>query len=138
MAMRTSTMQGYPITLQHAMSKSITLLPVARLSAMALALAAAGIAQAQTTQPAENAATPVPAESPAAKPSERIERITHEDALSRVDELRVGGQTRSIEVTPKNGAPAYEIAPAPGGADLSDNPASQGSTGRSRWRILNF
>ncbi|MEX1166308.1 MAG: hypothetical protein WEK74_05475 [Hydrogenophaga sp.] len=115
------------------MSQPNALLPVARLSVLLFALAAASAAQAQTT-----AAAPVPAESPAAKPSERIERITHEDALARVDELRVGGQTRSIAVTPKNGAPAYEIAPAPGGADLSDTSTGQGSTGKSRWRILNF
>lgn len=115
------------------MSQTHAFLPVARWSVLLFALAAASALQAQTT-----AAAPAPAESPAAKPSERIERITHEDALSRVDELRVGGQTRSIAVTPKNGAPAYEIAPAPGGADLSDNTTGQGSTGKSRWRILNF
>lgn len=119
------------------MSKTITFLPLARLSALSIALVVACAAQAQTPQTAESAA-PVPEESPAAKPSERIERITHEDDLARVDELRVGGQTRSIEVTPKNGAPSYEIAPAPGGANLSDNPATKGSTGKSRWRIMNF
>ena len=128
-------MQDYPFTLLHAMSQPNSLLPVARLSVLSFVLAAACAAQAQT--PAAVAA-PAPAESPAAKPSERIERITHEDSLSRVDELRVGGQTRSIEVTPKNGAPAYEIAPAPGGADLSEGATNQGSTGKSRWRILNF
>ncbi len=115
------------------MSKPNSLLPLARLSVLLLTLAAAGVTQAQTPT-----ATPEPAESPAAKPSERIERITHEDGLSRVDELRVGGQTRRIEVTPKNGAPTYEIAPAPGGANLSDGATNQGSTGKSRWRILNF
>ena len=124
------------------MSKSITTLPAARfLAVLSIALASGGSVWAQTTpatQTSETPATPVPAESPPVKPGARIERITHEDDLARVDELRVGGQTLSIEVTPKNGAPAYEIAPAPGGADLSDSPASQGNTGRSRWRILNF
>ena len=122
----------------HAMSKSITFLPGARLSVLFIALSAAGAVQAQTPEAPAASATLVPAESPAAKPSERIERITHEDELARVDELRVGGQTRSIEVTPKNGAPSYQIAPAPGGANLSDNPASKGSTGKSSWRILKF
>lgn len=78
-----------------------------------------------------------PAESPPAERSERIERITHEDGLSRIDELRVGGETRSIQVQPKNGAPGYEIAPVPGGADLSDS-NKKGSSGKSRWRIFNF
>jgi len=90
-------------------------------------------AQAQAVAPA----AVVPAESEPAARSERIERITHEDKLSRIDELRVGGQTRSISVQPKNGAPGYEITPAPGGADLSD-PQGKGNTGKSRWRILNF
>jgi hypothetical protein len=65
----------------------------------------------------------------------RVERITHEDALSRIDELRVGGQTRSIDVTPKNGAPGYEIQPASGAESTTDAP---GNGGRSRWRILSF
>jgi hypothetical protein len=130
-------MQDYPFTLLPAMSKSITFPSVARLSVLSIALAAACAAQAQTVE-ANQTTAPVPAESPAAKPSERIERITHEDELSRVDELRVGGQTRSIEVTPKNGAPAYEIVPAPGGADLSEGASGKSSTGKSRWRILNF
>lgn len=65
----------------------------------------------------------------------KVERITHEDALSRIDELRVGGQTRSIDVTPKNGAPGYEIQPARGADSAGETP---GNSGRSRWRILNF
>ena len=116
------------------MSHPIRTLPFARLATLLATLAATALVHAQT--PA--AAQPVPEESPAAARSERIERITHEDSLSRVDELRVGGQTRSIEVTPKNGAPSYEIAPAPGGADLSEGSSSNGSSGKSRWRIFNF
>jgi len=108
-------------------------LPHARALGLAFALATASVAGAQTTSPEA-----VPAESAPAAKSERIERITHEDELSRIDELRVGGPTRSIEVQPKIGAPAYESAPAPGGADLSDSASQGGSTGKSRWRIFNF
>ncbi|HQQ70835.1 MAG TPA: hypothetical protein PLL92_11070 [Alicycliphilus sp.] len=48
------------------------------------------------------------------KPSrrdQRIEEIRVEDAGSRIDELRVGGQTRSITVQPKTGTPmpSYEV-----------------------------
>ena len=41
----------------------------------------------------------------------RVERIVVEDAGSRVDELRVGGQTQHITVQPKTGTPlpAYEV-----------------------------
>lgn len=67
---------------------------------------------------------------------QRAERIRHEDALTRVDELRVGGQTRSITVQPKNGAPAYEVTPATGAQEpgLTRNDSS----GKSRWRLLDF
>jgi hypothetical protein len=97
---------------------------------LGLAAVAAGPTLAQT------GALP-PAEAPAARTAEpRVERIQHEDALTRVDELRVAGQTRSITVQPKNGAPAYEVAPANGGEDPSATRNS--STGKSRWRLLDF
>ena len=70
-------------------------------------------------------------------PTDRIERITHEDALSRVDELRVGGQTQRIEVQPKSGAPAYQIGTRQGPADQGAAQGS-GSAGRSSWRLLKF
>jgi starvation-inducible outer membrane lipoprotein len=85
------------------------------------------------------AQTAPPAEAAPADPGQRVERITHEDKLTRIDELRVGGQTQRIEVQPKNGAPAYEIAPM-----RSTEPPSQGAGGRtgnsgkSSWRLFNF
>ncbi|WP_372657080.1 hypothetical protein [Hydrogenophaga sp.] len=73
------------------------------------------------------------------RPSSRVERITHEDALARVDELRVGGETKSIEVQPKNGLPGYQITPAQGGENLSEGWGQRGgSTGKSSWRVLSF
>ena len=70
---------------------------------------------------------------------QRAESITHEDAGSRIDELRVGGQTQSIEVQPKNGAPAYQIQPDNGnGAGGESGGKRTGNAGRSSWRILNF
>ncbi|MDQ7743978.1 hypothetical protein [Hydrogenophaga pseudoflava] len=99
---------------------------------LALALAASLPAWAQTGTPA-----PTPVEQPRLPAGEAqvIERITHEDAGSRIDEVRIGGQTRSIDVQPKNGSPAYEIAPQRG-AELPTE--GQGSSGRSRWRLLSF
>lgn len=94
-------------------------------------------AQAQTP-PAAPPADAAPA--PAASARDRIERITHEDGLSRIDELRVGGQTQSIEVQPKNGAPAYQITTEPGVALSNRDVAGQrtGTAGRSSWRVLSF
>ena len=82
-----------------------------------------------------NAAPAESAPLPASEVRVTVEKITHEDALSRIEEVRVGGQTRSIDVKPKSGAPGYEIQPS-SGADSSTE--GQGSTGRSRWRILSF
>ena len=107
-----------------------TIAPRHPLLAATLALCA-GAALAQTAPPPATAA-PAPADAP----EPRIERIQHEDALTRVDELRVAGQTRSITVQPKNGAPAYDVAPATGGED--PNAARNGSAGKSRWRLLDF
>ena len=100
---------------------------------LTFALGAALPALAQTAP-----AAPLPAEStplPAGQ-EKAMERITHEDALSRIDELRVGGQTRSIAVQPKNGAPAYEVAPLPAADTATEGQG--GSSGRSRWRVLSF
>ena len=72
----------------------------------------------------------------------RVERITHEDAGSRVDELRVGGVTRQIEVQTKSGLPGYQIQPATpdrgAAAPAGERTGAQGSGGRASWRLLNF
>jgi len=61
---------------------------------------------------------------------QRTERITHEDAGSRIDELRVGGQTRRITVQTPAAVPGYEVTP--------QEQQSQGQAGRSSWRLLRF
>ena len=94
---------------------------------LTLALTAQG-----QTPPVEQPPQPV-------SPRDRIERITNEDALTRIDEVRVGGETKSIEVQPKNGAPAYQIQPDNGnGAGGESGGKRTGNAGRSSWRILNF
>ncbi len=101
--------------------------PLALLAGFSLALAA----HAQTP-PVEQAPQPV-------SPRDRIERITNEDALTRIDEVRVGGETKSIEVQPKNGAPAYQINPDSSGSATGEVGGKRtGNAGRSSWRILNF
>lgn len=108
-----------------------------RRGALALGLSAWGVAcLAQTA--------PVPTDNPTAteRPSPRVERISHEDAGSRVEELRIGGQTRQIDVHTKSGLPAYQIQPDTG----TQGPASAagqrsglaGSPGRSSWKLVSF
>jgi hypothetical protein len=64
----------------------------------------------------------------------KTEVITHEDKGSRIEELRVGGETRRIDVETKSGVPAYQIQPPDAGA----NTDSKGSVNRSSWRVLKF
>lgn len=105
----------------------------------ALVLVLAGLPFIALAQATPSTAPLTDSSSQTSRPDERIERISHEDAGTRIDELRVGGQTRNITVQPKNGAPSYEVAPARGGADISDsNSGSSANTGRSRWRLLSF
>ncbi len=62
------------------------------------------------------------------------ESITHEDAGSRIDELRVGGQTRRIEVQTKTALPAYQVQPL----DASRLDPAQPGAGKSSWRLMKF
>lgn len=94
--------------------------------------AAAQTADATTSEPA-------PAEAQPSGVEAKAEYIHHEDDQTRIDEVRIGGQTRSIKVQPKTGAPGYEISPThPGQFGPNDGQNDQGNAGRSRWRILTF
>ncbi len=111
------------------------------LFASLLAAALAMPAAAQTTE-APAADSPPETGATATQPSgieSKAEYIHHEDDQTRIDEVRIGGETRSIRVQPKTGAPGYEISPtSPGQFSGSDDQNGQGNAGRSRWRILTF
>ncbi len=85
------------------------------------------------------AQSPPPNEAVPVVPGQRVERLTFEDKLTRIDELRVGGQTQRIEVQPKNGAPAYEIAPLRSNESAGEGAGGRtGNAGKSSWRLFNF
>lgn len=85
------------------------------------------------------AQNPPPVEASSLDLGQRVERITHEDKFTRIDELRVGGQTQRIEVQPKNGAPAYEIAPLRSTESAGQGAGGRtGNVGKSSWRLFNF
>ncbi len=70
---------------------------------------------------------------------QKIERIRTEDSAVRIDELRVGGQTQSIDVQPKGNAPAYQVSPEAGGnANPAQRDAPASTKGVRSWKILNF
>lgn len=74
---------------------------------------------------------------PPDRTNQRVERIRIEDEGSRVDELRVGGQTRNITVTPKvTEMPAYEVQPSEGERNRSRSGSD--TTGPRVWNIRKF
>ena len=86
-------------------------------------LSVASLCCAQTTSPtpATNSANRAGADT--ARIESRTERIVVEDTLSRIDELRVGGETRSITVAPRGGMPVYQVEP---------------TRGERSWKVLSF
>lgn len=112
------------------------------LLAALLACTFAGVAQAQSpaTTPAGTTAGAEPAAAGDKRTDKRIERVHTEDAGSRVDEVRYGGETQSITVQTKSGLPEYEIVPANGARNrpLGDRDAASGSSGQRVWKLLNF
>lgn len=77
-------------------------------------------------------------ESQGSRLEQRTERIHLEDGGSRVDELRIGGQTQSITVQPKVGdLPAYEVQPSDGVRNRPRNGAET-NTGTRVWNLKQF
>ena len=70
--------------------------------------------------------------------NQRTERIRIEDEGSRVEELRIGGQTQSITVQPKVGnLPEYEVQPSDGVRNRPRNGAET-DTGSRVWNLRKF
>jgi ABC-type cobalamin transport system ATPase subunit len=66
---------------------------------------------------------------------QKSERIVHHDSGSRIEEVRVGGQTRSIQVDTNSALPGYQVQP------LDPNRMNDGrsnGSGKSAWRVLKF
>lgn len=101
--------------------------------APALAQTAAPVSgQARTLEPGTNPSS--------RRPEPTIQRIRVEDAGSRIDEVRVGGETQSITVQPKTNVPAYEVLPsdATKGGGTAPSTSGAGSTGKRVWNVLKF
>jgi hypothetical protein len=90
-----------------------------------LLLAVPGLCLAQTVQPTSTptAAPQASAKADIAPVEKRTERIRVEDSANRIDELRVGGETKTITVQPKGGMPAYQVQP---------------TSGERSWKLLGF
>ena len=100
----------------------------------ALAVLPLAAAVAQTTAASTNQAKPAAS----AHPDQKIERIRTEDAATRIDELRVGGQTQQITVQPKTGGAAYEVKPAEGSRGTAPAATSNDTNGSRVWNVFKF
>ncbi len=93
---------------------------------LTLSLLTCNLAWGQTAaSQAAPASSPTPLAAAQAKPAveQRTERIRVEDGGAVIDELRVGGETKSIDVQPKGGMPSYQVAP---------------KSGERSWKVLGF
>ena len=101
------------------------------------------LALTMTCLSASAAERPAQADPPQRGGEPAVQRTVIEDDGSRIEELRVRGQTRRILVQPKVGPKAgYEIltgdglrGPPAGGGNAQ---ASQGATGQRVWHVLSF
>ena len=108
-----------------------------------LASLAAGTVPAQPAGSPAAAASAAGEEAPAPEPlgkrNQKAEHLHVEDAGSRVDEVRIGGQTQSITVQPKAGnMPAYEVTPSDGVRNRSQG-FNEGTNKNPRvWKFGSF
>ena len=105
-----------------------------RCSFLALFLLANVAAQAAVTPPAIKPGwTVVPEPEP-----ELRHIVVTEDESTRIEEVRVHGQTVKVTVQPKN-APSYEIIVGDASHELSPGAGStRGAIGKSVWHVLDF
>jgi len=117
-----------------------TLSAICRRTAIAASALACSALFAQTPapRPAPAPGTPEPQTSAGGR---AMERIRTEDAGSRIDELRVGGETQQITVQPKAavpGVPAYEVKPAEGARGNPPDTSNRDTNGSRVWNLFKF
>jgi hypothetical protein len=110
------------------------------LALLALPLANTGFAQTTAPAPGQPPIVEGAAPAPSRRPDRAIEHIRTEDAGSRIDEVRVGGETQSITVQPKTGGklPAYEVKPSDNSRGSAASPSSTDTGGSRVWNVLKF
>lgn len=99
-----------------------------------------GLALAQTPPAGplpENNTRPNPGEN---RGEPNVQRSVIEDQGSKIEELKVRGNTTRISVSPKVGnVKGYEIITEDGSRDVSDGlTGSRGAAGKRVWRVLSF
>jgi|KBSMisStaDraftv2_1062788.scaffolds.fasta_scaffold51816_2 hypothetical protein len=125
---------------------------VAALAACAMTLAAP-FATAADAPPAQPSAAKPPAAAASGAilideiepqksrfPEPAVQHTVIEDRGTRIDELRVRGQLQKVTVSPKGGAPEYEVLTQTDGTRVfvSETGQSPGSSGKRVWKVLRF
>lgn len=113
-------------------------LPLLLLLALTTGSALAQDTSPTTVQTAPGVRDEILNQDPPSRVDQRIERIRVEDGGSRIEEMRVGGQTQSITVQPKVGnMPEYEVQPSDGVRNRPRNGAET-DTGSRVWNLKKF
>ncbi len=115
------------------------------LPATVLALACVALSGAALAQAPAAAGAPPEASTPGrdlqgadGRHNQKIERIHIDDGGTKVDELRVGGETKDITVTPKR-MPPYEVQPTnPSRTNAQGQGEASGGTGPALWNVFKF
>lgn len=126
--------QAYNADMKHVLPSSSRAVVIAAL--LVLPMASACFAQSAAQAVAPDAAVPTAS----SRPDKTIEHIRTEDAGTRIDEVRVGGETQSITVQPKTGnnLPAYEVKPSDGTKGSPHSSSSSDTNGARVWNVLKF
>ena len=96
-----------------------------------LLLPLAALAQAPATLEREPAGEP--------RKNQKIERLNVEDEANRIEEVRVGGQSKSVTVQPKANVPPYELAPSDLARSRPED-SRDGQMGKKQrvWNVFGF
>jgi hypothetical protein len=131
--------------MNHVLPSSSRALMISLVLTLPIALPAAVFAQSTAPVPvsASLPETPRVEEAPPAasgRPDKAVQRIRTEDAGTRIDEVRVGGETQSITVQPKIGTkvPPYEVKPADSSKGSAPSTPSNETVGPRVWNVLKF
>ena len=98
---------------------------------LALLLPLAALAQAPAPLEREPAGEP--------RRNQKIEHLHVEDQANRIEEVRVGGQSKSVTVQPKGNVPSYELAPTDLARSRPED-SRDGQMGKKQrvWNVLGF
>jgi hypothetical protein len=114
---------------------TVVALPFAGARAAEAAPSASPPAIAASAAPLADEAAPAPVKG--GEPA--IKRTVIEDRSTKIEELRVRGNLQRVVVTPKGGAPGYEVLTSDGYHSTADDPGtSHGSAGKRVWNVLRF